>query len=301
LGVLVCGAQVPEPFFDQHQWGYRSKTGIIITPQYDTAFAFDKSGRIAMVGNKNALKTEVNLLTGEETQVTDYYFINLYNTKLKLKVGNAPDSVTAFPNQQELTGNYRNQTAAFKILYNHKVWLFSKAGRQLSEGYDDIFPSPISRFYFIETYTEWDNEVVRSKGLIDINGRLIVACEKKHIHINVEDSIIYACSAIFNKRLSDEVFDYHGKMIYTNKNHIEFASRHIYVYKLYDPKEVYMFENRATKELFSIEGEQFYYLQRQKALIVNKDSWSLVNLETGKKQKVNKDAFNSLIYKLTEF
>jgi hypothetical protein len=299
--VLHCGAQVPEPFLYNHQWGYKTKDGVIIKPQYDTAFAFDGSGSVAMVGIKNKLKTEVNPLTGEEKQVTDYYFINHSNTKLKIKTGESADSISAFPDQQELSGNYQNKTTAFKILYNHKVWLYSKTGRQLSTGFDDIFPSAQSRFYVTETYTELDNEVVRSKGLIDTNGRVIVNCEKKHIHINGEDSIIYTCSAIFNKRLSDEVFNYNGKVIYTNKNHIEFASKHTYVYKLYDPKEVYMFENSTSKELYGIEGEQFYYLEQQKALVVNKDIWLLVNLETGKKQKVNKEAFNSLVYKLTEF
>lgn len=248
-----------------------------------------------MAGVRDPLHTEVNPLTGEEKQVVDYYFIRRNNSRLTLKLPSSADSLSVFPAQQELSLDYLSASTVFKVLYERKVWLFNKQGKQLSGGYDNLFPAGgDARFFVTETYGEWDKEVVRVKGLIDTSGHIIVGCEKKHVRINTEDSVIYACSAIFNKRLSDEVFDYAGTLIYSNKHHIEFAAKDLYVYKLYEPKELFMVANRA-KDLYGIEGQSFYNLNHKKALIVDRDTWLVVNLQTGKKQKVNKEAFLTLI------
>jgi len=253
-----------------------------------------------MAGTRNASHTEINPLTGEEKPVMDYCFITRDNVRLSLRLQPASDSVSVFPAQQELSLGYLSASPVFKILYGQKVWLFNKRGKQLSAGFDDIYSAGAGgRFFVTETYSEWDKEVVRVKGLIDTSGRTIVSCEKKHIRINPEDSVVYACSAIFNRRLSDDVFDYHGALIYSNKHHLEFAAKELYVYVLYEPKEVYVVANKV-KDLYSIEGQRFYDLKHKKALIVDRDSWLLVNLQTGKKQKVNKEAFLALACKFME-
>lgn len=292
--------QAPEPYLAGNKWGYKLKGEVLIRPQYDTAFPFDRTGSVAMAGIKNASRTEINPLTGEEKQVTDYCFINRNNIRLSLKLQGPSDSVSVFPAQQELSLDYLSAASVFKVLYGQKVWLFNKQGKQLSAGFDDLYPAGTgSRFFITETYSEWDKEVVRIKGLIDTNGRTIVNCEKKHIRINAEDSVIYTCSAIFNRRLSDEAFDYKGAMIYSNKHHMEFAAKELYVYVLYEPKELFVVANK-TKDLYSIEGQHFYDLKHKKALIVDQDTWLLVNLQTGKKQKVNKEAYWALTYKFME-
>ncbi len=290
----MCKAQTLLPYKVNNKWGYKTASPVI-QPQYDTAFAFDQQDRIAMVGNKNNSKTLINPLTGEETAVIDYYFITDKNVKLKLKEAQSKDSISAFPNQEELKLDYLNTSSRFKVLYNNKVYLFNKAGKQLSYGFDNIVKSDIDRFYITELYTESSGDIVRSKGLIDTTGKTIIKCENKHITINTEDSVIYCCSAVFNRSISDEVYNYSGTVIYTNKNHIEFSSKHIHVYKLYEPKIIYMIADDIKKDEFGIEGEDFYYLDHNKALIVNKENWILVNLETGKKQKVNKELYLSTI------
>ncbi len=289
-------AQVPEPYREGIKWGYRLNDQVLIMPQYDTAFPFDRTGRIAMAGIRNTSRTEINPLTGEENYRTDYCFINRHNIRLSLKLPASPDSVSVFPAQQELSLGYLSASSVFKVLYGQKVWLFSKQGKQLSAGFDDIYPTGAeSRFFITETYSEWDKEVVRVKGLIDTSGRIIVNCEKKHIRINAEDSVIYACSAIFNRQLSDEVFDYKGSLVYSSKHHIEFAAKDVYIYVLYEPKELFVVAGK-TKDLYRIEGQHFYHLKHKKGLIVDGDTWLLVNLQTGKKQRVNKAAFLDLCY-----
>lgn len=291
---------MPEPYLSGNKWGYRLHGEVLIKPQYDTAFPFDQTGQIAMAGIRNTSRTEINPLTGEEKHVTDYCFINRDNARLSLKLQTSSDSVSVFPAQQELSLDYLSASPVFKVLYGQKVWLFNKQGKQLSAGFDNIYSAGTgSRFFITETYSEWDKEVVRVKGLIDTSGRTIVNCEKKHIRINTEDSVVYACSAIFNRRPSDEVFDYKGTLIYSNKHHIEFAAKELYVYVLYEPKEMFVVAGR-TKDLYSIEGQHFYDLKHKKALIVDRDTWLLVNLQTGKKQKVNQEAFLALTYKFME-
>lgn len=253
-----------------------------------------------MTGIRNAGHTEINPLTGEEKQVMDYYFIKPNNAILSLTLQPSSDSTSVFPAQQELSCGYLSASPVFKVLYGQKVWLFNKQGRQLSAGFDDIYAAGTDqRFFITETYSEWDKEMVRVKGLIDTSGHTIVNGEKKHIRINTEDSVVYACSAIFNRRLSDDVFDYKGTLVYSNKHHIEFAAKDLYVYVLYEPKELFVVASK-TKDLYSIEGQHFYNLKHKKALIIDKESWVLVNLQTGKKQKVNKEAFWALTYKFME-
>ncbi len=240
-------AQTLTPFKLNHKWGYKIGNSIIIKPEYDTAFTFDETNQIAMTGNRNLLVTGINPLTGAEIPTIDYYFINPQNQKIKLKSSQSIDSAFVFPNQEELSGNYINNSHWFKILFHNKVYLFRKNGKQLTAGFENIYNSPLEQFFITESDIKRYNDVKRAKGLIDSTGKTIIKCENKHIEINTEDSVIYCCSAVFGVKLSDDVFDYHGNIIYTNKNHIEFSSGNIHVSKLFEPKVLYMIENTAKK------------------------------------------------------
>lgn len=294
---LGLSAQRPELYRAGKHWGYQRHGEICIQPQYDTAFAFDATGTWAMVGQLQAGRKVTDQLTGEEQPVITYYFIKPDQTKLKLGLSPS-DSVSGFPPQQELTGNYLLGNSVFKVLYDQKVWLFTRDGHQLSSGYDNIYPADSAgQFYITEHCSTWDQEIVHVKGLIDRTGKLIVPCEKKHISINNADSLIYTCSTVFNRRLADEVFDFGGRLVYANKNHIEFAAKGAYVYKIYEPKEMFIVNNGA-KDLYGIEGKKFSHLGNNKALVAGADTWLVINLQTGKKQKVSQDAFLAFAFNL---
>lgn len=274
---------------------------MIIKPEYDTAFAFDTNNSTAMVGNKNNTITLINPITGESKATIDYYFINSQNRKLKLKANQSPDSSIAFPYQQELTGNYIQESNRFKVLFNNKVYLFSKNGKQLTAGFENIYESPLEQFYVTESDIKRYKEVKRAKGLIDSTGKVIIKCENKHIHINTVDSIIYCCSAVFAVKLSDHVFDYKGNVLYTSNDHIEFSSGKLHVSKRYEPKEVYIIENSIKKSSYEIEGSSFYYLKHGKAFIIHKKDWYIIDLESLKKQKIDKEAYTQNIYSIFTF
>lgn len=293
-------AQTILPFSENQKWGYQEGNMTIIVPEYDTAFAFDKTNRVALVANKNELNKVVNPLTGEEEIALDYFYIDRKNNKIKLLAEHFPDSMYTFPDQQELQSNYLDSSNYFKILFQNKLYLFSKNGVQLSNGYDNIVPAKKADFFETENNSEIDKKIVRKKGLIDSTGLMIIKCRYNDVVINTEDSVIYCCSAIYNTKSNDDVFDYKGKMIYTNKKHIEFSSETIHVLKTYEPEEVFIVENDLTKENYEVTGSAFYYLKNNKALIVNKENWFVLDLKTKKRQKVDKETYFSNLYMMLE-
>lgn len=213
----LANSQSLAPFCEAKKWGLKNQTTIVVKPEYDTIFDFNKKPLRNLVTNKsnNAL----------------FDAVNLYN--------------------------------------------------QL-------------HFYIIEKYTKVDGERVHIQGIIDEEGKLIIPCKYKHITVNTEDSIIYCCSAVYNNyQLSDDAYNYQGKLIYTNKKHIEFSSKKIHVYKLYEPKERFIIENDVTKDSYGIEGERFKYLKNNKALVRQGSLIYVVDLLTGKKNKLDKFLYAS--------
>lgn len=288
------------PFSESKKMGYKKGGDVIIKPEYDTAFTFDKTNQIAMVANKSAFNKDVNPLTGEEEYTFDYYYIDGKNNKIKLLAEHFPDSMFTFSNQQELQTNYQDSSNYFKILFQNKLYLFSKKGTQLSSGFDNIYETKAKGYYETENYSEFEKKIIRTKGLIDSIGLEVVKCKYKDITINKEDSSIYCCSAVYNSKLNDDVYTYKGKLIYYNRKHIEFSSKTIHVMKSYEPHEVFIIENSLTNDINEIDGDDFYYLQKNKALLVNKDNWYVIDLKSRKKQKVDKEAYFLNLFKIIE-
>lgn len=298
---FVLKAQLIKPFCENKKWGYKVGDKVIISPQYDSVFPFDKTNQIALVSNKNEFNKEVNPLTGEEEIVFDYFFIDSKNNKIKLQVENFPDSMFTFGNQQELQFNYLDSSNYFKILFQNKLYLVSKKGKQLSGGFDNITETKAIGYFETEKYAEFDKQIIRTKGLVDSTGLEVVKCKYHSVTINAEDSTIYCCSAVYNSKLNDDVFNYKGKLIYSNKNHIEFASKAIRVLKHYEPNEYYEIENVNTKNSFDIDGNLFVYLKKNKALIINKDSWYLIDVLTKKRQKIDKEEYFKNLYQIMDY
>jgi len=273
----------------------------VIVPEYDTAFPFDKTNQIALVSNKNEFNKEVNPLTGEEEVVYDYFFIDSKNNKVKLLVENFPDSMFTFGHQQELQFNYQDSSNYFKILFQNKLYLVSKKGKQISSGFDNISESKAKGYFETEKYVEFNKEIIRTKGLVDSTGLEVIKCKYHTVAINTEDSIIYCCSAVYNSKLNDDVYNYKGKLIYSNKNHIEYSSKTIHVLKRYEPNESFVIENSVTNNNYDIDGNLFVYLKKNKALVINKDNWFIIDISTKKRQKIDKDEYFQNLYRMIEY
>lgn len=284
------------PFKNNGKWGYKRNSIEIISPEYDTAFTFDKTNQIALVANKSQFNKEVNPITGEEELTYDYSYINQKNNKVKLLAEHFPDSMFVFPNQQELQFSYRDSSSYFKILFQDKLYLFHKSGKQLSSGFDNITETKAKGYFETENTVEFEKQLLRIKGLVDSTGFEVVKCKYNHVTVNKEDSSIYCCSAVYNNKLNDDVYNYKGKIIYTHPKHIAFSSRTIHVMKSYVPKEEYAIENTITGDTYYLDGQNFSYLKKNKALLINNDNWYVLDLITRKKQKVDKeDYFSNLL------
>lgn len=293
-------AQLINPIYLNKKWGYESFGKLIIEPQYDTVYTFDETNRIALVANKNAFNKEVNPISGEEEFTYDYFFINKYNQKLKLVDENFPDTMFTFSNQQELSSNYLTNSNFFKVLFQKKVYLFHKTGKQLSSGFDNIYLSKSKKFYYTENYSELDNKPIRILGLIDTSGKTIARNKYHEISINQEDSVVFCCSAVFSNKTADDVYSYNGKLIYSNKKHIVFSSKTIHVVKTYEPKEAFIVENELTKKTYDVAGEEFMYLKNNKALIKQGSELILLDLLTTKEKKINQEKLIDNIYSILE-
>ena len=268
----------------------------MIKPEYDTVFAFDKTQQVALVGLRNGFNKAVNPLTGEEEQPLDYFYITPKNKKIAILPSQFPDSVFTFPQQQELAYNNLDSASVFKILFQNKVYLISKKGKQLTTGFDNIYEYHNSNFYVLEKHTLVDGETVRIQGLASDEGKTIASCKYKHITLNSEDSSIYCCSAVYNNKLNDDVYDYSGKLIYVNKKHIEFSSKKTHIYRVYEPKELFVIENENSKDLLNIEGEKFKYLKNNKGIIKQGNNLYLLDILTGKKTKIDKSLYLVNLY-----
>jgi hypothetical protein len=260
-------------------------------PEYDTAFAFDKTGQVALVASKSQFNKEVNPITGEEEYLYDYYYVNLKNKKIKILAEHFPDSMFIFPHQQELHLSYRDSSNYFKILFQGKLYLLNKNGKQLSSGFDNITETKAKGFFETENYSKFEKKVVRIKGLIDSTGFQVVKCKYHTININKEDSSIYCCSAVFGAKLNDDVFNYKGKLIYSSIKHIEFSSKTLHIIKSYSPREEFIVENTKTGETYYLDGESIRYLKNNKAALIKNNNLYVIDLLTQKKQKLDKETY----------
>ena len=205
-----------------------------------------------------------------------------------------------FPDQQELQYNYQDSSNYFKILFQNKLYLFNKNGKQLSGGFDNIKDSKVSGYFESENSIEFEKKIFTTKGLIDSTGLEVVKCKYHEININKEDSSIYCCSAVYNNKLNDDLFNYKGKLIFTNKNHIVFSSKQNHVLKSFESNEVFIVKNSNTNETYKLDGNGFYYLQKNRALVVNKNNWFIFDLNSKQKQKVDKEAYFLNLFKIIE-
>lgn len=279
------------PFKENSKWGYKKDSKVVIIPEYDTAFAFDKTGQIALVANKNKFNKEVNPISGEEEYNYDYSYIDYKNNKLKIQAEHFPDSMFIFSQQQELHLSYRDSSNYFKILFQGKLYLLNKSGKQLSSGFDNITETKAKGYFETENYSKFEKKVVRIKGLIDSTGFQVVKCKYHSININKEDSSIYCCSAVFNAKLNDDVFNYKGKLIYSSLKHIEFSSKTLHIIKSYSPREEFIVENTKTGETYYLDGESIRYLKNNKAALIKNNNLYVIDLLTQKKQKLDKETY----------
>jgi hypothetical protein len=82
----------------------------------------------------------------------------------------------------------------------------------------------------------------------------------------------------------DEVFDYNGKKIIGTHRHIDLATKHFLIHKIYEPKEYYIFYNISTKEEKIIHADEVKLFEHDEILLREKKDWYLYDLNSNTKK-----------------
>jgi hypothetical protein len=289
-------AQQLIPYCENNKWGYKQDSEVKIKAEYDSAFPFTGENSLAMVCIKNKSKTFPNQGSINENVQFDCFYINSLNQKFKIKDNRFTDSVFIFDNQVNIEKQYLKAGSCFKLIYKNKAFLISKSGKQLTNGFDNISKCCFSAFYMVENNLEFEGKVINLKGLIDTLGNKIIDTKYKQIKFDIEDSSIYCCIAILSNKQNDDVYDFNGALIYSNKKHIAFSSKNIHIMNVYEPKQGYLIESLKPKFSKIIEGTYFNYLGKNVAFMIDNDNWYLLNISSFEKQKINKKSFNKLMF-----
>lgn len=295
------GAQNLFPIHENGKWGFSNGEKIIINPTYDTVFPFDEKNKIALVATINEFNSSINPLTGEKEPGYDYFYINTNNKKFKLLPNDFPDSLEHLPFQQEFHLKYRDCKSILHILFQDKVYLFSIDGKQLTQGYDNIYFQEKVKGFLLENIIEKSGKEYVLKGLYNHESNSNIPCKYKTIEFNLTDSIYFCCSALFDNSKNDDVYNYKGKRVAYSPDHIEFASKNCLITKVYHPKTQFWVDDKKQNKNYSIEGDELIPLKNNHCLIISKNNYTLFDLNNHKRIKVNETEIYNIIFTLIEY
>lgn len=285
LSSLFVKAQQIVAFKQNGKTGFRLNDKTIIEPQYDTTFGFDAKQKIALVGNLNSKKNFINPLTKELKRVYDFYYITPENKKISIVTA---DKKTAdeFQTQQKVQKEYLLNASYFKIIYDNKVYLLDKSGKQLTaSGYDNISFTKFPTLFMTELRDKSGQVFV---GLIDESEKQVIPPNYSKIAINMYDSLIVCCTAGTKFNGSDDVYNYKGEKISSSARHIDYALKEYTVLKLYEPHVSYIILENSSKKEKPVTADALYYLKDEEVVMKQGDNYFLYNFKTDKKTPYDK-------------
>lgn len=204
------------------------------------------------------------------------------------------------PFQQEFHLKYIGTNPFIYILFQDKMYLFTKEGKQLTIGYDHIYLQEKLKGYVLENTIEKSGKQYLLKGLYNYDSNNSIPNKYKNIELNLTDSIYFCCSAVFDNLKNDDVYNYKGKLIAYSPEHIEFASKNCLITKIYQPKTYFLVDDKKQNKNYSIDGDELIPLKNNHCLIFSKNNYTLLNLITHKRIKVNESEIYNIIFALID-
>ncbi len=253
---------------------------MIIKPVYDTIFNFDSTGVVCLACYKSKSASTNKFIK----VTTTTYACNYLNKKSeRLVIRNvANDTFSVFSINKNTIKNYSGNSPYFTVLSKGKKHLLYKNFQQITfKGYHDISFSPDKKFYFTSIVNEGD---IVLAGLTNEREEEVIPHQYSIIKMNTSDSLIVACSAGVRIHAEDEVFDYTGKKIIGTYRHIDMATKHFLIHKIYDAKEYYILYNMSTKEEKTLNADELKILEHYEILIRQKNDWFIYDLNTNLKK-----------------
>lgn len=266
------------------KWGYKSGDGFLIQPIYDTIFGFDSTGRVCLACSKLKSSNTNKFIKVLVTKFNCHY----YNTKgEKLMIRNQlNDTFTVFSYSKNALKQYNNSSWFFTVTAKGRKYLMTKDFRQQTfNEYAEIRTSSEKEFYITQIQNEFE---VLVTGLVNTSEQVIVPYQYSDIHINPTDSLIIACAAGLRANAEDDVYDFKGKKVQSSRKHLEMATKHFLIEKVYEPKETYLIFNIETQKEIPLQADELTYYQKDEVLIRLKGDWYIYDLQTNQKRKKEK-------------
>lgn len=266
-------------FKENGKWGIKENETIEITPVYDTIFGFDSTAKVCLACFKIRTASASKFIKMMNT-VYSCNYLNKKNERLFIRT-EKNDTCSVFSLSKSSLHYLRNQSL-FTVAIKTKKYLLDKNFKQYTyTGYYDISLSDEKEFYVTQILNEWDMVVT---GVINTQEREIIPYKYSHIKVNPSDSLIIACSAGIGNSSEDDVYTYDGKKKESSRRHIDMATKHFLIHKIFEPKEYYIIYNIATKEEKQLIADEVKFFMNDEILLRQKNDWYLYDLNTHQKK-----------------
>src|SRR5690606_28178578 len=120
-------------------------------------------------------------------------------------------------------------------------------------------------------------------GLVDLHEKQIIPFDYSSIKLNVQDSLIIACSAGVRNNGTDDVFDFSGKKIASYKMHVNNATKNFIIHKVFEPKERFIIRNLKTDTETELKTDEVQTYRNDTILIKQKHDWFFYNMNNNQK------------------
>lgn len=239
---------------ENNKYGYKKNDAVAIEAQYDTALAFDCSGRIAAIG-KASLKRALG--TAGFKKEFSYSFITSKNRKIYIRPTDAPDSICEFSMNKNQLLPYLSDKHVFTVYYAGKKYALNKNGKQITGPIDNLYYTSVPNFFLCEHKEKTGQSFL---SLIDEEGKQIIPPAYSRILVNKTDSIIICCTAGVKISGADDWYNFAGERKVTSARHLDYVYKNYTIYKLHEPEVSYIIQDNSDKLEKPLKANWAYYL-----------------------------------------
>lgn len=266
------------------KWGFKKDNVFLIPPIYDTIFGYDSSNKVCLACQKDKTANANKFIKVTVTKHLCHYY-DAYGNKLMIR-NQANDTFTVFSRTKNSIAQYNNNSFFFTVTAKGRKYLLTKDFRQQTfNTYQEITTCEEPLFYLGEQQNEFEQQL---SGLVNTREDIVVPFAYAELSFNTDDSLIIACTGRNALNAADDVFDYKGKRIATSNRHLEKATSHFLIQKIYEPKEQFIFLNLETKVETPLFADEIQYYQGDEILVKIKNDWYIYDLVTNQKRPKSK-------------
>jgi hypothetical protein len=269
----------PVPVKENGKWGFSVNGNMLIPTKYDTAFAFDSSGRVCLACQKVKSTTESKFIKITSTAYSCNY-LNSENDRLIIR-NRAGDTCGVFALAKTSIEQYTSANEWFTVTTRSKKFLVTKDFRQLTfKGYHNVWPATEPQFYVTEVPNAAESILT---GVVNLKEEQVVPNSYTSVRFNSNDSLIVACSAGLGTS-TDDIYSFEGKRLASYPRHVEQATKSFVIHKFFEPSEFYIVYDIETRKERKLDADELKLQDGDEVRIRIRNEWFLYNLRTDEKK-----------------